>query len=73
MAEQPLSHHALIRKRALHTITSEELVQLRALDLISQRRHRAKIRGNEMEPEQIETVAPSESGELVRSYRWRTH
>lgn len=46
MADQTVqpSHHALIRKRALHTITSEELVQLRAMDLISQHKHRQKIR-----------------------------
>jgi hypothetical protein len=43
MSEQ-LSHHALIRKRTLHTITVEELTQLRQLDLASQHRHREKIR-----------------------------
>lgn len=53
MAEQSLSHHQLIRRRAAHTISPEELTQLRALDLASQRRHRAKIRGKRNGTDQI--------------------
>lgn len=47
MSDAPLSHHALIRKRAAHTITPDELAQLRALDLKSQHEHRARIRGKQ--------------------------
>jgi hypothetical protein len=42
-ADQP-SQHALQVKRTAGTITPDELVQLRALDLASQHRHRAKVR-----------------------------
>lgn len=43
-----LSHHALQLKRATGTITPTELILLRVLDLASQRRHRARIRGKDV-------------------------